>query len=457
MAVRFDAAADDLNVAVALGQNHTLMGWFYLSIDKNDYNTFFSARNDFHVGTDADGTELALWDGSTFTESSFALPIATWFHLAWVRAGNSNLVYIDGTQRLSYSGANTDGTKVRIGNNEYSEFLNGRAAYVKAWSRNLSQAEVLNEMRTVRPQMVTNFVGWWPLLAGASERLSDYFGTLTLTAGGTLTDEDPPPIGWGGASTKIPPRPVSSGTDYTMPADAGSYVLTGAAAGLLYNRRLVAGVGAYTLTGQDVSFERIIPADAGVYTLTGQPVTFVYGKRLAADAGSYVLTGSNASLRMDRRLAAQSGAYVVTGIDVTFRYGVRLVADAGAYSLTGQAASLRLNRTLLALPGEYTFLGLSAGLEYNRRLVAGAGSYLLTGQDAELFKGLRLIAASGSYVLTGSVVQLTFFRRLVAEAGSYVITGRDVTFVFTAPGADTPLSPPFRLTIIDPKRTLRFV
>lgn len=164
------------------------------------------------------------------------------------------------------------------------------------------------------------------------------------------------------------------GPTYTLTAESGTFALTGAAAGLIYARR--------------------IQADSGSYALTGAAAGLVYGRRLVADAGTYALTGAAAGLIYNRRLDAASGAYTLTGADATLTY-----TPVGGY-------------TLVAESGSFTFTGQPANLVYGRRLQADAGSYSLTGSDATLtytqVGGYTLTAESGSYSFTGSPATLTY-------------------------------------------------
>ena len=88
---------------------------------------------------------------------------------------------------------------------------------MKAWSVELTAAEIQQEMYTVRPRRLLNLYSWTPLLPGSAERLRDYGGlAYDWTAGGTLADEDGPPISWGGPSAAS--QYVVSGTEYSFSA-----------------------------------------------------------------------------------------------------------------------------------------------------------------------------------------------------------------------------------------------
>lgn len=143
---------------------------------------------------------------------------------------------------------------------------------------------------------------------------------------------------------------VAGGTAYSLTAAAGSYVLTGQAAGALKQSRVTADAGAYALTGVAAGLTK---SAAASYSLTAEP-------------GAYTLTGIAANTRKSTRMAAEAGAYALTGVAAnllkTTAGAYVLLADTGVYTLNGVAAGLTktsLNAyTLTAEPGSYSFTGL---------------------------------------------------------------------------------------------------
>jgi hypothetical protein len=84
-----------------------------------------------------------------------------------------------------------------FGNDGYSEWVNCRLAAMKVWNAALTQAELELEMNSIRPVRFANLNLWAPGYPGATERIRDYSGNGYDLTGGTLTDEDPPPVPWG--------------------------------------------------------------------------------------------------------------------------------------------------------------------------------------------------------------------------------------------------------------------
>jgi hypothetical protein len=209
----------------------------------------------------------------------------------------------------------------------------------------------------------------------------------------------------------------SSATNYDLTADAGSYVITGTAAGLVAARRLVADPGSYSVTGADA--------------------TLAKGVRLAADAGAFTVTGTAATLTVARRLTADAASYAVTGADAGLNVGRRLIADGGSYALSGAAADLVVGRRIAADAGSYSVTGADATLTKSRRLDAEAGAYVITGTAAALLWGRRLAADGGSYAVTGAAATLSKSRVFVADPGAFALTGTAATFAILRPTVDS--------------------
>lgn len=207
--------------------------WVYLTSDLNAYTCFFYYGEDnyagtyFFVGTDATGTTLLAAIGATEVTGP-SLSTGTWYFITidcnWsaaayqtsVRCYNTSGTQVGSTinvaARPSISGAGRfEFGGVGSGNNDR---LNGRVAAVKRWDgTRLSAADLLNEQWTYVPKRFAGPTAWWPGFNGSPERLADYGpSAYNFTAGGTLTDEDGPPITWGGQSYVLPYAAVSDQT-----------------------------------------------------------------------------------------------------------------------------------------------------------------------------------------------------------------------------------------------------
>lgn len=213
MSVRFDAAADRLLRTTDLpdyNAPYTWMAWVYLVSDLNATSIFYSLnRNDSasdmdEVRTTASGTILqirAAIGGSVGTNvNGTDLSLGVWYHLAMVRESATSLkLYLNGTLDIT-------NTRDVTGRTAASRMENGargtsnisrsdsRVAYIKAWSTNLTQAEVQAEMNVIPAVKTDNLYGEWKTPPG-SGRITDSSGNgRDWTEGGTLTDEEQPAV-----------------------------------------------------------------------------------------------------------------------------------------------------------------------------------------------------------------------------------------------------------------------
>lgn len=156
-----------------------------------------------------------------------------------------------------------------------------------------------------------------------------------------------------------------------------------------------------------------LPADSGTFALTGTDATLARSRILTADAASFALTGTAATLAKGRVVAADSGAFALTGTAATLTRGRVLAADSGTFALTGTAAVL-----------EYTPVG---GPTYT--LTADPADFALTGTAAVLAHGHVLSADSNSIVLTGTDVTLTY---TVPPSGEVTLSAQTISDIADA-------------------------
>ena len=134
--------------------------------------------------------------------------------------------------------------------------------------------------------------------------------------------------------------------NYTLPADSGSYTLSGQAANTLYARIMSGEQGSYALSGVDALLVK-----SGSYSFN-------------AEFGSYTLVGANALV--DLSMNAAQGSYVLTGQAATLTFtpfsNPSVTAEFGSYTLTGRAANTNYGRLLSAEVGVYALTGRQAGL-----------------------------------------------------------------------------------------------
>lgn len=237
--------------------------------------------------------------------------------------------------------------------------------------------------------------------------------------------------------------PVSAAapTSYTLTAAAGSFALTGNAAGLRADRKLTAAAGSFSLTGNAAGLYRglKLTAAAGSFAWTGNAASLVTARSLVAAAGAYVQTGNAAALRINRIMAAASGSYTFTGNDASLVHSApgsySITASAGAYSLTGNAAALRADRRLAADAGVFNLTGSVAQLLRGYRLAATAGSFAFTGNDATLSasQAYSLTAAAGSFSWTGNAAGLTYSGAVFTDSDFWKYTVPAQNLIYAVP------------------------
>jgi hypothetical protein len=201
--------------------------------------------------------------------------------------------------------------------------------------------------------------------------------------------------------------------NYELDFTAGSYLISGNAATLKWNR--------------------LISFNAGSYAVTGNNVNLTKGYKLTIEAGSYSVSGNDVNLKADRKLSVEAGSYSTTGNAIDLRKGYKLTVENGSYVVNGENVSLRFNRKLTTELGTYSYSGNNTSLLYGRRISIEQGSYSTSGNAVDLLRGLRLAIEQGSYLVTGNSVTLTHGQgssyTLSIEAGSYQLTGNDVELI----------------------------
>jgi hypothetical protein len=261
-----------------------------------------------------------------------------------------------------------------------------------------------------------------------------YMATAGTINGGTVTQSAADP--WGNTGFYI--RGVASATGFTLDAQPGSFVLTGAVAGVVSGRVLDAQPGAYTLTGVLATLGKgyTLNAEPGVYTLTGAQAELLAARVLSADPGSLALTGFQAQTAAGRVLSADPGSFAITGALAGVYVGRALLAEPGSFAVTGAPAELLAARVLSADPGAFTLTGVLAELVFDSgtpvnhyTLDAQPGSFTLTGFDAQLLAARMLSADPGNYVLTGMVAAALADRVIVASPGEFSVTGAQADVV----------------------------
>jgi hypothetical protein len=205
MAIRIDASGEYLRRTANLPTTGawTACCWYYYTGDGYYWASVIALEGS------TGNYQLIQWDGANFTVQSTGSNVANltapttgaWYFVALVSNGTNLVAYkrtlagVWDSQSIS-AGSSFTPTTLTFGADLGDEYINGRLAGIKVWNAALTAAEIYQEAETLRPQRFANLNLFCPVFPG--ERTKDYSGNgYTLTEGGTPTDEDPPPVGWG--------------------------------------------------------------------------------------------------------------------------------------------------------------------------------------------------------------------------------------------------------------------
>lgn len=184
------------------------LGWFNGATFATTWSSFFvfgttAADPVYQAATDSVAV-FALWNGSSSVKGSTA-STNTWYHIGLVCEGTGAgqlKLYVNGVVDVTHAGnASVPAQKLWVGESPFTEPLDGRVAAIKIYDVALTADEVKQEMHTIRPVRYADLNAWYPIFPGSGERVLDYSGLgRNWTEAGTLSDEDPPPVSYGGSA-----------------------------------------------------------------------------------------------------------------------------------------------------------------------------------------------------------------------------------------------------------------
>ena len=195
---------------------YTLMCWVRVSEWGTGWRTILGVNDSegydaiqlYEVGGDS---VFDLWASEGADNySSTPYNINTWYHVAIVRNSDTDAkLYVNGVLDITCSTnvSGRSGTPAGFAfGNEYNvtNGFSGAQAFGKAWTTNLTQAEIQQEMYVARPVRRANLLGWWPFFPGSAERLIDYYQRADLSEVGVVADYDNPPVSWGSKIYTVP-------------------------------------------------------------------------------------------------------------------------------------------------------------------------------------------------------------------------------------------------------------
>lgn len=432
MAVRFDAANDQLGRTTDLPDYngvYTWMGHFYLTADTNATGAAMVITNadgtsyDF-IGVTSDGTSLVV-DGGASGVNVQALSLGTWYTIAMVRSSDTSLIGYCYDGATLNSGTDTVDVSARgaltsmVTGGALGTYLwNGRTSCQKLWNRALTSAEILNEARTIRVQDATSLYAWWPMFAGSAEYIKDYSGNgRDFTAGGTLTEEQDPPLSWGapvilnpyataGQTISIGVGTLSIGGSapslgLSLPISFAGLVVVGSAPSLALNTPIQIGAGSVTASGFSLTLNQLIEVSTGVVNVVGSSPSL--NQAWLLEVGSFDLSGLSLSLVQSVLLPIGSGDISTTGFSLALLQSISV--DAGSIAISGLPISF--NQSWALDLGSFNFTGLSPTISQSVLLPIATGSVTVDGYAISQSQQM-LLGSVSSVVVDGYVPTPTF-------------------------------------------------
>ena len=230
MAIRIDASGDDLRRASPPDESAiTVSGWSNVVADRglDTYQglavlegTVAATYNGFYWEGNSEAARME--SGAAGANFASRPAVGTWFFWAMTSttAGAGSLIgYWSAATSSTFVTASTTGqasttNRLTLGNDTALSWMSGRFSAIKVWDAVLTQAELEQEKWSIRPRRWANLHLWAP--CRIATELADYSGNgRTLTATGTLTTEDGPPVPWGAGSIILPFVAAAAGTTFT--------------------------------------------------------------------------------------------------------------------------------------------------------------------------------------------------------------------------------------------------
>jgi hypothetical protein len=440
MAIRFNAAADNLvlssgvidhNVAYSIGF------WAYISTDTNSNATFFvvsdgASGNYDWLRTQTDGVTLQARveiGGAGTNAAGSTLSVGQWYYITIVRtAVNSLLVYVDGVLDITNTRditGRTAATKMEFGVLGAGSRLDGRISTIKAAQTNWSAAQVVQERYTIAPRNLSSIYGWWPCFPGSGERARDYSGNgRNFTEGGTLTDEDPPPVSWGAPVIFLPfaVTAITGSLSQTLgsltSSAAGQVEIAGAVAVTL--GALTSSVaGTVDITGQgSPTLGALTSSAAGAVAIEGEASPTLEALTVSA-AGGLEIQGALSQTLGALTLSATGGADAITG-ELSQTLGALTSSATGQLEIAGEL-SKSLGSLAVSATGQLEIQGQLAGT-LDALTGAGAGQVEIQGEASPTL-GALTSSAAGTLDIAGAASP-TLGALTSSAAGQVAITGQ---------------------------------
>ena len=206
MAIRFDTTGEYLRRSGPGAQSaYTFAGWFLLDVDLNSQQTLLGGLDTgfaaaASLGTASNGTTpMATSTGGSASGTDVGTGV--WMYLAMTRSSGGTSRFYQGSRNAAYLTEITPGSAFpAIGSGwdlilasafGLTNQLNGRAAYNRVWTTNLSKTQLEAEMRATSAVVTSNLWADYPFTANANDASGN---GRNWTVTGTVSYVDQPPL-----------------------------------------------------------------------------------------------------------------------------------------------------------------------------------------------------------------------------------------------------------------------
>lgn len=186
----------------------TLMGWFRLASDRNNFGNFLgfgksATARYISIGVGTDGTVFELWDDLDAADGS-QLTVGVWYHVALVIpsaiGGGANIIaYLNGNQNVTNASGSSSPLpeliQINGSNDSTSQWIDGNCCAIKIYSAILTRDEIEQEMWFWTPQRKRDLNSWLPMkdISGI-DRLRGF--NFTIAGSPSIDNNEPPMLRW---------------------------------------------------------------------------------------------------------------------------------------------------------------------------------------------------------------------------------------------------------------------
>lgn len=364
MAVRFDASGDRLYTTAnpPTASAYTLCGWAVLDVDRNDFSAIGSIENALtnagvtqNVVTDSDGTTVRIYSGSGFSTGGFVPGIGTPFFWS-ITATSTGVNGVTGRFRTASQNTFTSFQRggnsftpshIFIGNDSYSEWLNGRVWNVKQWNRALSEAELLIESYYARPMFPASLNFWWPL-HNANDTADRSGNGRNPTVGGTLTTQDGPVNLWVPRRRIILPTAVVGATDLVTQESTHGHAADNLTLTTSTSLVIADCTHAHTAESLTLSTGTALTINEASHAHSADALALSTGTGLSIADSTHDHAAESLTLTTDSTLAIQDSTHSHTADQLTLgtTSGVDLVISEAVHAHSADNLALTLETTL---------------------------------------------------------------------------------------------------------------